>query len=107
MKGSQGKHDSLIELVAKELDRRGYQSVYKNTEYSARSCGEIDLWTKRDNYILLFEMKCNDTYKARRKAYEQMDRAERNCFPHSRVFKFYVYNHENPTIEWVKNVGGR
>ena len=101
------KHDSLIDIVGDELVRRGYQTIYRNTEYSVKSCGEIDLWAKRDGYVLLFEMKSTHSYRNRKKAISQLDRAETNCFPFNRVFKFYVSNYKNPRIEWVKNVGGR
>ena len=96
------RHDSLIDFVEEELKERGYQSVYKNTVYSRSSCGEIDLFTIRDGYVLLFEMKVTDNYKSRKKAYEQLDRAVTNCFPFSRVFKFYVSNYKEPRIEWMR-----
>lgn len=97
------RHDSLIDVVEDELRNRGYQSVYRNTEYSNMSCGEIDLFATRGDYVLVFEMKSNNNYKSRKKAFEQLDRAETNCFPFHRVFKFYVSDYKNPVIEWVKN----
>ena len=101
------RHDSLIDRVEAELINRGYQTIYKNTTYSEHSCGEIDLWAKRDDYILLFEMKTTYSNKTRKKATEQLNRAEKNCFPYNRVFKFYVSNYKNPRVEWIKNYGGK
>ena len=98
----QKRHDSLIELVEQELQNRGFQTIYKNTTYSEHSCGEIDLWAKRDDYILLFEMKSTYSQKTRNKALKQLERAEKNCFPYNRVFKFYVSNYKNPRVEWIK-----
>jgi hypothetical protein len=97
-------HDSLIDLLGDELEMRGYRTVYRNTEYSVKSCGEIDLWAKRDGYVLMFEMKATNSVKNRKKAYEQLKRAKSNCFPNSRVFGFYVSNYKNPVVEWIKNL---
>lgn len=95
-------YDFLIDLVEVELRSRGFQSIYKNTLYHQGGCGEIDLYTVRDGYVLLFEMKCTDNYRSRKKATEQLDRASVNCFPNNRVFKFYVSNYSNPVIRWLR-----
>ena len=100
---NQWRHDSLIDIVEKDLKDRGFKNIYKNTEYSNISCGEIDLWAKKDNYILIFEMKSSYSQRTRNKAIEQLNRAERNCFPLNRVFKFYVSNYKCPRIDWIKN----
>jgi len=73
-------HDSLVTRIELELKNRGYEFIYRNTEYSKQSCGEIDLYTVKDNYVLLFEMKSNHNYKNRKKAKEQLYRAKNNCF---------------------------
>lgn len=98
------RHDSLIERIEQELIERNFKSIYKNTTYSEHSCGEIDLWAKRDKYILIFEMKTTYSQKSRKKAIEQLNRAKDNCFPYNRVFKFYVSNYRNPKIEWIKQI---
>ena len=94
------RHDSLVDLVNKHLVFRGYNVIYKNTEYSVKSCGEIDLWAKRDGYVLLFEMKSMHSYRNRKKAISQLDRAETNfclilsmiaihsCFSYCIFFKY-------------------
>lgn len=96
------KHDALVEIIEQELWSRGIKETYKFEEYNKGVCGEIDLYARKDNYVLLFEMKSNDTYKARKKAIQQLDRAEKYCFKNKRVFKFYVTNCSNPKIEWIK-----
>lgn len=101
-KGSEGKHDSLIDVVESELRSRGYTDIFRNTNYSYKDCGEIDLYAVKNNYVLLFEMKSNDTYKARKKAISQLSRATNNCFNNYRVFKFYVSNYKEPQIEWIR-----
>lgn len=96
------RHNSLVDRIEKHMVYRGYNIIYKNTEYNLASCGEIDLWAKKDDYILMFEMKATHNYKNRKKAISQLERAEKNCFPYNRVFKFYVSNYKNPQIEWIK-----
>jgi Holliday junction resolvase-like predicted endonuclease len=96
------RHDSLIDLVEKELRSRGFEDVVRNEFYNLGECGEIDLYAVRGKYVLLFEVKARDSYKSRKKAIEQLTRAERNCFPFHRVFKFYVSDYKEPLIEWVR-----
>lgn len=92
-------HDSLIDRVEAELLRRGYDDIHREYEYDK---GEVDLFAIRDNYVLLFEMKSVDNSKARRKAYEQLNRADRYLFRNKRVFKFYVSNVSNCNIKWYR-----
>lgn len=95
------RHNHLIDIVEQELIDRGYNPI-REEEYNKGVCGEIDLYAINGKYILLFEMKTTTNYKTRKKAIEQMNRAERYCFNNKRVFKFYVSNYKNPTIEWIK-----
>jgi Holliday junction resolvase-like predicted endonuclease len=96
------KHDALVNIVEKELQRRGFDNIVKFREYSYKQCGEIDIYATKNNYVLLFEIKTNHTYKAQKKAREQLLRAENNCFKNNRVFKFYVTNVSNPKYEWIR-----
>ena len=106
-KGSNGKHDNLVDLVEEELLSRGYTDIHKHKVYSRGLCGEIDIYTRKDNYILNFEIKCNDNRKMYKKAKDQLARATRYYHPkNSRVFNFYVYgNCKQPgklTYNWIK-----
>jgi Holliday junction resolvase-like predicted endonuclease len=95
-------HDSLIDYVEAELGKRGITNTFRNIEYSRNCCGEIDLYAVKGDYVLLFEMKTNNSYKSRNKALKQLSRARLNCFPDKRVFSFYVSNYNSPKVEWVK-----
>ena len=111
------KHDSLVNIIELELKYRGFNptQINKFKEYHSRiQDGEIDLYTSKYNNILIFEIKSNDTYKGRKKAIEQLDRAEKNYFStfnnkNVRYFKFYAYWNKDNTykIEWIKNLYSR
>lgn len=107
-KGSMGKHNSLVDLVEEELKFRGYTEIYKNTTYSNGLDGEIDIYAVKNNYILNFEIKCNHTNKAYKKAKDQLSRATRYYHPrNSRVFNFYVHGDckqgNNIYFNWIKS----
>ena len=99
------KHDQLIDIIADELQQRGYTKIHKNIEYNHRKHkGEIDLYAVKDKYVLLFEMKTNFSTKNFGKAKAQLQRAKKYYFnKDQRVFKFYVCNIEDPYIRWVIN----
>ena len=98
------KHDKLIDIIAKDLTKRGYTDIHKKIEYKTHRDGEIDLYATKGKYVLLFEMKTNFSLKNFGKAKEQLERAEKYYFnKHQKVFKFYVSNINNPYIKWIKN----
>ena len=99
------KHDQLIDIIAEELKRRGYENIYKNIEYKRNKTiiGEIDLYATHKHYVLLFEMKTTYGHKSYYKAKNQLNRAEKKYFKsYQRVFKFYVCNLYDPFIKWIK-----
>lgn len=100
-------HDKLVNLVEEEFHRRGFTQTFKFREYNfpTRS-GEIDLYAKYDEYILLVEVKSTDTSKSKRRAHRQLYNAEKYFFKNKRVFKFYVYENKHSheyVLEWLKN----
>lgn len=88
------KHDRITDCLASRLFKSGkYTEVRKNIEYCV---GEVDCLARRvvngQEYLLLFEVKCNDRQSSRNKAVSQLERAEYNLGRDSdRVFKFYVH----------------
>jgi Holliday junction resolvase-like predicted endonuclease len=96
------KHSDLVNVVEKELRQRGYDIIHKNIEYNKTKKGEIDIYAVKNNYILLFEIKCNKHIKSYNKAVDQLYRAERYYFnKKQRVFKFFVYDCKKPKYEKV------
>lgn len=99
---SVSRHNRLVGLIAQELKERGYEPIMYE-EYGKPIKGEIDLYAKRGEYVLLFEMKSEDSSSAYRHAIQQLDRAEKYRFPYKRVHKFYVtYENNTPKIKWVR-----
>ena len=100
----EAKHAKLCEIIKKELDSRGFDTII-NVEYKSQLDGEIDVVGFSDDgkYAIDVEVKCNDNYKARTKAYDQLDRAEKyfHHFKNKRLFKMYAfYNESNYTLQW-------
>jgi len=111
--GSLGRHDNLIRIIEHEMKSRGYYNGRKNVEYEVKKrknkvvAGEIDYYIRRGKYIILFEMKCCHSYKNRKKARDQLNRAEKYYFkPYHKVFKMYVTykgpKSNNYKINWLK-----
>jgi Holliday junction resolvase-like predicted endonuclease len=97
------EHDKLVDIVKRELINRGYEKIYDHIEYTRKNSGEIDLYARKNNYILLFEIKCNKNKKSYEKAINQLYRAEKYYFKKKhRVFKFLVYDIKEPKIEWIR-----
>lgn len=114
------KHGALVQLVKDELLFRGYDNVFLEdfVEYNVGGiCGEIDLYALKPNHnsIILFEMKCSNTYKTRQKAREQLERAAstymKKYAPERRVFGLMAYYSPESTdgwdCMWIKNLGGK
>lgn len=99
------KHDSLVEIIKKELTDRKFVHLFDHIEYKRHLCGEIDIYAEKDDYILLFEVKCNNSGQNYKRAKEQMNRAEKYYFGTSkRIFKFFAYYDNNkPVIMWLKH----
>jgi Holliday junction resolvase-like predicted endonuclease len=96
----------LVDLIEEELIKRNYAGIKKYVEYRNGSCGEIDLFVVKDNYVLLFEAKCTKSRKSYSKAVNQMNRAEKYYFRslHKRVFKIMAYmKDESVVYEWIKH----
>ena len=77
-----------------------YDNIYRNKEYSLGKnfpTGEIDLYATRKDYVLLFEMKSNDSQHLQNKAENQLNRATQ-LFEGKRIFKFYVTPND---IKWI------
>lgn len=97
------EHNELTEVIAKELKDRGYNPHLYQEYRTNGACGEIDIFAIKDNYVLLFEIKKTDSIRNYNKAQKQTLRAELNCFPHNRVFRFYAYTTEDGyNIEWIR-----
>lgn len=89
------KHDRLVAELEERLDDSpvDYDVIDNHVEYDM---GEIDLYAIRGNRFLMFEIKCNDTLKARNKAYDQLKRARDNFCESDEVFYgFMVYGTED------------
>ncbi len=103
---SERKHDRLCEIIREELDARGFISI-KNVEYISQRNGEIDVagFHPEGDYAIDVEVKCNDKYNARTKAYDQLDRAEKHFepFQDKRLFKMYAhYTDDGYRMMWYK-----
>jgi Holliday junction resolvase-like predicted endonuclease len=104
MKASEGKHDRLVGLVEDILHAKKYDVVGTLTKFKVNGRdGEMDLFAIKDNYALVFEVKCSNNYKTRKKAKEQLSKDEQ-LFKAYRVFKFMVYyKHGGPEYLWIRN----
>jgi Holliday junction resolvase-like predicted endonuclease len=65
-------HQEYISGLRRRLGP-GFDRVWTNYEYSR---GEIDMLGVRDGVYHVYEVKCGDGRKARRRAIEQLRRAE-------------------------------
>ena len=100
------QHNDLVNLVREELEQRGHKDTRTFVNYYK---GEIDAYSvislKGHEYFLLFEIKLNDTHCSRKKAIDQLNRADRFYVdPKYRVFKFFVTRnvYDKPKYEWIK-----
>ena len=79
MKPSQKKHDMLCEVVAQELEQRGWD-VTLNKEYHSRyRDGELDILAYKDHTAMYVEVKSSKFGKGRKRGIEQLDRAFLHC----------------------------
>ena len=99
LKEKNSRHNSLCEIVLKDLISRGF-TVYMYKEYKSykpnSKCGEIDLYATKpgyEGYILDIEVKATYSYKNKKKSIDQLFRAEENFLPFKgkRVFKIFAY----------------
>lgn len=98
-------HDDLVDIIRNTRLNKNHTNIH---EFSTYWKGEVDLHTSNNNYALIFEMKSNNTSKGKKRAHNQLNRAEKYFFDKEyRVFKFYVYwtNHASKeyNIEWYIN----
>ena len=103
-------HDGIVNKLEKRIRQTTiggedyYSDIIKFEEYGPYNhrLGEVDLQAYNNDYFLFFEIKSHHTRKNRKKAKEQLSRAEeyyvRN-FNRKRTFKFYV---AGKRIEWIK-----
>lgn len=100
------KHDSIVNRLEDIVNRR--LPDFKTYQLTSYPGGEIDLYAKKGDYVLLFEIKCNDSYKNYNHAVEQMQRAKRLFFGYRpRVFMFYAFQEKNSNhinYTWVKTI---
>lgn len=105
------KHDAIVDEIAQRFNYLAVQ-VSKNYYYNlyGKNEGEIDLFVLRYHRPIrgivayVFEMKCTDSYKSRKKASHQL---ERNAFflyqtlNIKKAYNFYVCGTKNgaPKIE--------
>lgn len=114
------RHDALVAIVEEEMLYRGYSPVNMDKfvpYYVGGLHGELDFYAinQSTNSILLFEMKCSNTYKTRQKAREQLERAAstymKKYAPERRVFGLMAYYSPESTdgwdCMWIKNLGGK
>jgi len=95
MRKCKGRHDSLVKIIADELKTKGWK-VNTNVEYNNFVCGEVDVDAYKKGYYLDVEVKSRDCDKTRKKAREQLLRAEKHYYPtNARVFKMYAYYTSN------------
>ncbi len=90
-----GKHDKIVKKIERRLEKTGlYNNIIHNTEYTSDfGDGEIDLVAESNDRVFLFEIKCNDHFKSRDKAQEQLLRAECMLSDYKsslNIYKFYV-----------------
>lgn len=105
MDKSTKKHEDLVSKVVKELKNRGYYAVYEHITYSdGKRCGEIDVFARKYNNYLVFEIKGYDSISHYNKAKKQLKRAERYCFNKGKCFLFYVSGdrYGNPQYKRIK-----
>lgn len=104
------KHDKIVLALQERLNKTTIngEEFYSDTiafeEYgpTTRPKGEVDLQAYNNDYFLFFEIKSHHTRKNRKKAKEQLSRAEEYYvreFNRKRTFKFYV---AGKRIEWIK-----
>lgn len=107
---NQRRHDKLIDIISKELQKRGWNPrlIETNKEYvKGRHAGEIDLIARQGRYALACEMKCSKNNKSRGKAIKQLERMEKHYFNRNeRLFKLYITykgkHGDEYNIEWIR-----
>ena len=101
------KHDATIDTLVGRLDPRDYSQIAKNIEYfkpNCKSCsGEVDAMAFKIDpsraYLLLFEIKSNDSVRNYNKAVKQLDRSEDHYHKFvDKIYKFYVTPNEDKTL---------
>lgn len=115
MKRKKSKHDKVIDLLVQRLMEEGrYSKILINSEYyniKYREHGEVDVAAFKGGlipkYALFFEVKSNDSEKARKKAMQQLKRNNRMFYNDglTRTFGFYVYSANNEKgyeLEWIR-----
>lgn len=102
-------HDQLVEMIAADLECRGYVPHKFVTYDMGHAQGEIDVYAMNEDYVLLFEVKQTDSCRHYNKASNQMKRAEENVFQGFRVFKFYGCDSGVGTyqLKWIKHEAKR
>jgi len=91
IKGSVSVHDGLVFKLRDEIIQSSsvsYKRLETFYEYCRRGLvGEVDLLAMADEFWDFYEIKCNPTRKAVRKAYEQYERFQQ-AFPNKLMHGF-------------------
>ena len=97
------KHDSLCQLVSNRLRVAGWD-VVTNLDYRVGSiCGEFDVLGAKYGKFMYVEVKTNPTPAAFKKAYKQLERADRFPFRDHKLYKIMAYwKHNKPEYRWIK-----
>lgn len=100
-------HDRLIQMVNERCKVMGVEHLFNNIEYNRGTQieGEIDVYAKQYDNILLFECKSSYSKRNQNKAQDQLDRAERfiqEALHPRRIYKIEVYNYKYPEYKWYK-----
>ena len=73
----QNKHEKLTGLLGMRLQQRHYvDNMDQQVEYAL---GEVDVWTTQGSREIYYEVKSNNTKKARKKARQQLRRWSGFC----------------------------
>ena len=106
-KAKRSVHNRTInEIVQRLYKSGGYDVIKTNMEYrlphNTNPIGEVDAYAikrGKQNYLLFFEVKSNNSIANKRYAIEQLNRHETILGDNAdRVFKFYVTPNK---IEWI------
>lgn len=106
MTNKHSKHDKLVLTLEDRLLSNGWKTTTFKEYHNHHGDGEIDLYATKDNYRVLFEVKCNIRQKNWIYAHDQLARATRNYFrDNKKTFAFVAYYTEKDyseyKIEWV------
>ena len=110
MDANEIKHDSIVNLVEMELRSRGHNKIIQHLQYKHlyKMPGEIDLFCRIDDYVLLFEIKGHYNRHLHCKAIKQLDHAEKyvkSLYKDKRIFKFFIYGDgEEIKYNWIKRM---